>query len=740
MRVISNLRNFVLLCIVCSNVSASPENDLEEISDGPLQITFAGSQFYPPLEWTNTNNTPDGFITDLQYAMFEKTNDQIETRLMKWEDAINSVLDGSADAMAMIPSEERLELFDFTQPFYYVSHGIFVNSKGAKYERLMDLKGRKVAMVKSAFALSNINKFDYDIQILPVDTELECLLVVEKNIADVCIEVTISSNALIEENNLNVEMSGPSFWPQPYAFGVKKGNELVLNKLKTQLAKTFVDGSYHDVYDKWEDRLETDSQNLWTSILHLSWLLLGLGVAICFFFSVNQFLRKKIAEKTSELEEELANSRLLQEQNTYNYNYDHTTDLLNRRAFFEVLDCRLNRHMKEKEPLYVVAIRLTNFVSVISVFGYNSAMDIAVNVSKKLKQFDKSIASYFGSGVFVISLYSKQAIDELVQTFSNYLDSNYEQIEPLPVFGVSDLDEQLESKVMDSSELVRRAITAMSYAEQKRVNLFCYTKEIEPDSRNIQLLNDYQKVGCQQFLLHYQPQVDINSGVITHVEALIRWEHPKYGMVPPYLFIPLLEESGNITAVTRWVLQEVILFINANKSTADNITFSINITTRDLVDENFVNFVKGAVKDLRPNSIIFEVTETELVEETDKAKRVMEELEELGVSCAVDDYGTGYSSLSYLHELSVNEIKLDRSLILNLNQNDRALKIVDSTIKLAHALGLQVVAEGVEDMDIYETLALLKCDRIQGYLISKPVPEHEIKKLLGVAWQEEMVS
>lgn len=740
MRVLNNFYCFALLYIFTSIVFAEQVGDQGIEDNSALQITFVGSQFYPPLEWSNTNNTPDGFITDLRYAMFENSNDQIETRLMKWEDAINSVLDGSADAMAMIPSEERLEFFDFTQPFYYVSHGIFVNSKGRKYERLMDLQGRKVAMVKGAFAMSNLERFDYNIQVIPVETELECLVVVDQSIADACIEVSISSELLIENNNLNVEISGPSFWPQPYAFGVKKGNHELLNILKNRLAETFVDGSYHDVYEKWEGNLEKNQQNFLTSIQHLSWLLIGLIAAMCFFLLVNRFLRKKIAAKTYELELEFRNSQSLQEQMIYNANHDHSTALLNRTALFEALDGKLKEKVESKDSLFVVAIHISNFVSAISVFGYNSALDIIIGVANKLKSYEDGIASYFGSGVFVVSLDNRSTVDTLLNSFKNYFDSNEVEIEPLPIFGISQLNHDDEIHSINASELIRRAITAMSYAENKRLSLYEYSSDIEPDSRNLKLLNDYYKVGCDQFLLHYQPQLDVNSGIITHVEALIRWDHPRYGMVPPYLFIPLLEESGNINDVTRWVIEEVIDFISNNESTTENITFSINITTRDLVDESFVSFVKDKVNGLKPNSIILEVTETELIEETDKTKKVMEELEDLGVSCAVDDYGTGYSSLSYLHELSVSEIKLDRSLIKSLNQNERALKIVDSTIKLAHALGLQVVAEGVEDMDIYQTLALLKCDRIQGYLISKPVPEHEIKKLLGVAWQEEMVS
>lgn len=230
--------------------------------------------------------------------------------------------------------------------------------------------------------------------------------------------------------------------------------------------------------------------------------------------------------------------------------------------------------------------------------------------------------------------------------------------------------------------------------------------------------------------MHYQPQIDVKTETITHVEALIRWQHPALGMVSPYLFIPLLEESGNIKKVTRWVIKEVISFINSHKPQTDNVKFSVNITTRDLVDDSFVEFVRDVVEDLVTNSLIFEVTESELLEEKEKAKWVMLELESMGISCAADDFGSGYSSLSYLNDLSVDEVKLDRSFIASLHKNERTFKIVSSTIELAHALGLVVVAEGVEDLKTYQVLSDLNCDRIQGYLISKPVSGKDILPML----------
>ena len=727
------IKKKLLILLACFLPTAQGSQGSEPIDSAvnAEHFIYVGSEYYPPLESLSDDNLPKGFITDLQHAMANSAGVSIEIKLMNWDSALRSVQEGSADAVALIPSKERSQYFDFTEPFYYVAHGLFTHGSNNEPIALTDMRGKKVAVVKGAYARTALESSDYDVELVVTDTELECLQLVANKEAHACIEVIVTSKKLADNYGLNVKLSSSPFWPRPYAFGVKKGNAKLQEELQAQLAQLIVDGTYSEIYEKWESQLEWKPQSFWKSLGQLSWLMGGLLVIISIAFVLNLLLRRKIIRKTKQLERELKSSRKLQKQFVFNATHDSTTKLLNRKALFDLLDDKITHTFINHTELFVLAIRVTNLVSIISVFGYRKAIDIVVSVAKKISIFEKTLAAHFGDGVFIIATDNQQNVDDIIRVLSDHSDLDINEIYPVPVIGVYELELVPDHKLPRSSELVRKAITAMNYAERKRILVADYNPDIEPDSRNLKLLSDFYKVGCDQFVLHYQPQIDVQSETITNVEALIRWQHPTLGMVSPYLFIPLLEESGNINKVTRWVIQEVIRFINNHKYQTNNIKFSVNITTRDLVDDSFIEFVREAVEDLETNSLIFEVTESELLEEKDKAKWVMLELESMGISCAADDFGSGYSSLSYINDLSVDEVKLDRSFIASLHKNDRTLKIVSSTIELAHALGLVVVAEGVEDLKTYQVLSDLKCDRIQGYLISKPVPGSDVLPLLG---------
>lgn len=735
-RILDNsFKNLPLLLFACCLLASQGSQGAESIVDSakPVHITYVGSEYYPPLESLSDEKLPEGFITDLQYAMAQSSGASTEIQLMRWEDALQSVQDGSADAIALIHSKERSQYYDFTEPFYYVAHGLFTHNDNKEPLTLADMRGKKVAVVKGAYAKTALESSDYDVELVLTDTELECLTLVSNNEAHACLEVIVTSKRLADSYGLSVKLSSSPFWPRPYAFAVKKGNAKILEELQSQLAQIIVDGTYSEIYEEWESRLEWKPQSFWKSFGQLSWLMASLIIILSVIFILNALLRRKVVHKTKQLERELKSSRSLQKKFVFNATHDSTTKLLNRKALFDLLDDKIKNAITNDKELFVIAIRITNIVSIISVFGYRKAIDIVVSVARKLSIFEQALSAHFGDGLFVVSTNFQQDVDDVIRVLSEHADIDINEIYPVPVIGVYELRVKPEDKHPRSSELVRKAITAMNYAERKRILVADYNPDLEPDSRNLKLLSDFYKVGCEQFILHYQPQIDVKTSTITHVEALIRWVHPTLGMVSPYLFIPLLEESGNISKVTRWVILEVISFINSHKPQTDNIKFSVNITTRDLVDDSFIEFVREAVKDLETNSLIFEVTESELLEEKDKAKWVMLELESIGIICAADDFGSGYSSLSYLNDLSVDEVKLDRSFIASLHKNDRTLKIVSSTIELAHALGLVVVAEGVEDLKTYQVLSGLNCDRIQGYLISKPVSGTDVLPLLGSA-------
>jgi EAL domain-containing protein (putative c-di-GMP-specific phosphodiesterase class I) len=244
----------------------------------------------------------------------------------------------------------------------------------------------------------------------------------------------------------------------------------------------------------------------------------------------------------------------------------------------------------------------------------------------------------------------------------------------------------------------------------------------QEQQKQLSLLSDVRKaIEEDELLLHYQPKVEIASGRVLGVEALVRWQHPRRGLVPPSDFIPFLEQSGHIRSLTRWALRAGIR--QAARWSARDLVASINISARDLLHSDLPRFIAGLLAEhaLAPDRLCLELTESAFAEDPATALATIERLHELGVRLAIDDYGTGYSSLSYIQRLPMHELKIDRSFVGGLLQSKDNQTIVRSTIELGHNLGLKVTAEGIEDAEALAMLARMGCDTGQGFYIAKPL-------------------
>lgn len=710
--------------------SASTRSDSEPTLQDNT-ILYAGSEYYPPFEWLDEKGKVQGFISDLQRAMAKTDNTNIEFQLSTWRAALDAVLDGKADAVALIPSDDRSDSFSFTQPIHYVSHGIFSHVDGPEYTQLSQLTGQTVAVAERAFAESKLRSLNLDLTLLIASDELDCLRKVDNHAADACIEVNITSDQLINRYDLAVTSAGIQFWPQPYAFGVKKGNDALLNQLNNKLATIIVNGQYETIYKRWEHLLEPDTHGIRNILLNALWFIVPLILLalVALYWSVT--LRYKVRQKTAALRTKLQQNKALQRQLEFNAAHDNITGLYTRTAFFGKLDTRLQPCADgETEAVTLVTIQITNIEPIITVFGYETAYSTVTKFGERLKAMDQYTCAHFGSGLFALTLQEESQLDDVIDALREPLFSAAGEIEPQLAFGIAQSHCSVEN--IDGAELVRRAITALTAAQKRKVQYCIYNDTDEPDIHNLQLLNDFHRFGCQQFLLHFQPQFDITRQQISHAEALIRWQHPTLGLVPPNKFIPLLEQSGGIKQLTCWVIEQAVKKIqqDAMGDAQKSLTLSVNISCHDLLDDQFLPFVRNAITDINPSQLLFEITESGLIEESSYAKEVIFSLASMGIGCAVDDFGTGYSSLYYLNELSVEEIKLDQVFVRAICNSRRSLTIVESTITLARDLGLKTVAEGVEDQQTLNKLIELGCDRIQGFYIARPMPEEQLNRFL----------
>lgn len=279
----------------------------------------------------------------------------------------------------------------------------------------------------------------------------------------------------------------------------------------------------------------------------------------------------------------------------------------------------------------------------------------------------------------------------------------------------------------DIATLVRRADVAMYVSKRNRAGCTVFDPSFDRDRETLFRMESELRDAIQtnQLDLYYQPKVDVRSGELVGVEALVRWPHPQKGMIMPDAFIAISERSGLIHSLTEWVIDRALRDYAGWHQPQSLGVMSINLSAQNLHNRELPRVVSSALNrwGVDPARVEFEITESDIMRDPDTALSVMSEMNKLGVHFAIDDYGTGYSSLAYLKKLPFDTLKIDRSFVSNMIDNSDDLVIVRSTIDLAHNLGLSVVAEGVESQLTWDLLRALGCDTVQGYIVEKPVPK-----------------
>lgn len=282
----------------------------------------------------------------------------------------------------------------------------------------------------------------------------------------------------------------------------------------------------------------------------------------------------------------------------------------------------------------------------------------------------------------------------------------------------------------DASTLMRYADVAMYHAKHRLKGISLYDSEF--DSHTPKRLALMGALGAatreDQLFLQYQPKVDLSTGEAFGFEALIRWNHPTMGFVPPSEFVPIAEMSSLIYAMSSWVLEQTIKQCAQWRDQGYDMVCAMNLSARNLLDDRIVTDLKRFLDkyQLAGSSLEMEITESTLMSDPERAEAALEKIAKLGVSLAIDDFGTGYSSLAYLKRLPVKTLKIDGSFVQGMLTDDQDEIIVNSTIQLAHNLGLSIVAEGVETDDVYKRLKELGCDKVQGYYIARPLDADKV--------------
>jgi EAL domain-containing protein (putative c-di-GMP-specific phosphodiesterase class I) len=316
---------------------------------------------------------------------------------------------------------------------------------------------------------------------------------------------------------------------------------------------------------------------------------------------------------------------------------------------------------------------------------------------------------------------STKIADKILKAFQKPFVLDELKLEVQPSLGIALFPEHASTVDL----LIKRASLALSAAQENHRDYELYSAEHDQSSsQQLTLVGELRRAITEgQLFLLYQPKIDLQAGRVTGVEALVRWKHPRLGLIPPDQFIPLAEGTGLIVSLTLWVLREALSQCAIWNQQNLDIGMAVNLSTWDLQAGKLpeqIGEMLGSFK-VAPAQLDLEITESAIMVNPERAMESVIRLRDMGLGVSIDDFGTGYSSLSYLARLPVDQIKIDKSFVMNMIIDERASLIVQSTIGLAHDLGLKVVAEGVESKQILDTLKGLGCDSAQGYYISRPI-------------------
>ncbi len=409
-------------------------------------------------------------------------------------------------------------------------------------------------------------------------------------------------------------------------------------------------------------------------------------------------------------------------------NYDSLTGLPNRLRLREELESRISR----KQPFWLGILDLNDFKSINDTLGHHSGDVVLGEIGQRfgLLRNHRRFFARLGGDEFACIFDGEWDAEAVAATILQQFEAPF-QLHAVRMrldtsIGLAAFPRQAE----DAHVLMKYADIAMYNCKKNRNAFSQFSPEMDASSvKRLTLMSEVKTALEQrQFVLFYQPQIEGRSGRVSGVEALIRWRHPTQGFIPPDLFIPSLELSGDMNALTCWVLEQALIDYQLMRVRLEqDISVSINISALNLLDERFLASVEAVLKryPTRP-TIVMEITENALMSDPEYACTTMQALADRGIEFAIDDYGTGYSSMTYLSRLPVSELKIDRSFIADMESEISHFTIVQSTINLASNLGLRVVAEGCETRNSVNILTDLNCDALQGYYFSRPVPIDEL--------------
>jgi len=421
--------------------------------------------------------------------------------------------------------------------------------------------------------------------------------------------------------------------------------------------------------------------------------------------------------------------------------HDALTDLPNRTLFDDRLHQAITTARRERSSLALLMMDLDRFKEVNDTFGHHYGNLLLQQVGPRLRQVvrESDTIARMGGDEFAMLLPGATARGASVTA------RKIRQALAEP-FVLEDQTAEVDGSIGitlfprhgdDAATLLQRADVAMYVAKRNHSDYAIYSPEQDENSpERLQLIAELRRaIDRDRLVLHYQPRMDLRTGRINDLEALVRWPHPAHGLLQPEQFIPLAEHLGLIGPLSRWALKAALGEMQRWRQAHLSLCVAVNLSSRDLHDARLVNSIGRLLQTLTIDApcLAVELTESAVMSDPEHSMTILTRLHDMGVRIAIDDFGTGYSSLSYLRRLPVDEIKIDRSFVIDLTDTEDHALIVRAIVDLGHNLGLRVAAEGVEDRATLDLLRAMGCDSAQGYYLGRPMPAAEVAGWVAAA-------
>lgn len=427
-----------------------------------------------------------------------------------------------------------------------------------------------------------------------------------------------------------------------------------------------------------------------------------------------------------------------QEAIQYQATHDALTGLPNRRFLRGALGQAIASYDQVGRPLALIVIDLDRFAEINDTLGHRIGDLVLREVGLRFRAafWEKDTVARLGNDEFGVltPVAKKEDVASVADKIAQVLNRSV-VIEEIPIHIEATVGIAVALDHGEDADLIfRRAEVALNVAKKLGVGWMIYAEELNQHSvRRLALMGELRRaIESDQLRLHYQPQIDLGTRKVIGAEALVRWEHPVHGFVPPVQFIEPAEQTGLIRPLTAWVIHAALCQLVAFRDAGISLPVSVNISARNLMDGTLPEFVAREIEAARlPAKLLeIEITESAILSESGRVAEVIARLSDLGIAISVDDFGVGQTSLSHLRRLPVRALKIDRSFVLDLMKTGHDAVIVRSMIDLGHNLGLRVIAEGVETEEVLERLAQFGCDAAQGYFMCRPIPPDALQSWL----------